>query len=249
MSSSKNKEPFSPSSLNLSMEKTTEQTKSPRPASNMMAAWLSKSASKKEATKTVISPKKEVKKKDENAPPPAKKSMSSKLAGKFEDEDEVVEEKPVSKNKEAKKSKKEKTPEKFEDSPPAKKSKVTKPEAVAKDSKAKVVIDDAKEKTDKNAAAIAKEKKAGNKFYAAYMRREGPKNPGSKPVPIGKTNCFKDLKFLVTGVLDSMDRDDCKKIVEKYGGSCISGVTKKLDYLVVGKGECCLYSQASLIRN
>ena len=32
-----------------------------------------------------------------------------------------------------------------------------------------------------------------------------------------------------------MDREECKGIIEKYGGSCISGVTKKLDYLIVGE--------------
>lgn len=67
------------------------------------------------------------------------------------------------------------------------------------------------------------------------MRREGPKNPGSKPIPIGKKECFAGLKFLTTGVLDSLDRDECKTIIEKYGGSMISGVTKKLDYLIVGE--------------
>lgn len=66
------------------------------------------------------------------------------------------------------------------------------------------------------------------------MRREGPKNPGSKPIPIGKKDCFGGLKFLITGVLESMDREECKTIVEKYGGSLVSGVTKKLDYLIVG---------------
>jgi len=80
-----------------------------------------------------------------------------------------------------------------------------------------------------------KEKKPGNKFYAAYMHRSGPKAPGSKPIPVGRPGCFDGLKFLVSGVLESMERDECKRIIEKYGGACISGVTKKLDYLVVGK--------------
>ena len=81
----------------------------------------------------------------------------------------------------------------------------------------------------------ASAKKPANKFYAAYMRREGPRNPGSKRVPIGNPKCFAGLKFLTTGVLDSLDRDECKRIIEKYGGSVISGVTKKLDYLIVGE--------------
>jgi replication factor C subunit 1 len=94
-------------------------------------------------------------------------------------------------------------------------------------------------KKENSATADGEKKKAaggggGNKFYAAFMRREGPKNPGSKPIPIGKKNCFNGLKFLVTGVLDSIERDDCKRIVEQYGGQMTSGITKKLDYLIVG---------------
>jgi replication factor C subunit 1 len=74
----------------------------------------------------------------------------------------------------------------------------------------------------------------GAKFFAAYMRREGPKAPGSKLIPIGKPNCFNGLKFLNTGVLESTDRSDFERIVKQYGGAIVSSVTKKLDYLVVG---------------
>lgn len=79
------------------------------------------------------------------------------------------------------------------------------------------------------------DRKTGNKYYAAYMRREGPKNPGSKSIPVGKKECFAGLKFLITGVLESLERDECKSIIEKYGGNVVSGVTKKLDYLIVGE--------------
>lgn len=75
---------------------------------------------------------------------------------------------------------------------------------------------------------------AGSKYFAAYMRREGPKAPGSKPIPVGKKGCFNGLKFLCTGVLESIERNEFTRIVEKYGGSTVSGVSKKLDYLVVG---------------
>ena len=74
----------------------------------------------------------------------------------------------------------------------------------------------------------------GAKFFAAYMRREGPKAPGSKPIPIGKKGCFKNLKFLCTGVLDSLNRDEFKRIVEQYEGSLLSAVSKNLNFLVVG---------------
>lgn len=97
----------------------------------------------------------------------------------------------------------------------------------------KVVVEE--EEPHKKSATGSAKKTGGNKYYAAYMRRDGPKNPGSKPIPIGKKDCFAGLKFLVTGVLESLERDDCKTIVEKYGGSMISGVTKKLDYLIIGE--------------
>ena len=102
-------------------------------------------------------------------------------------------------------------------------------------SKSKPQRQEEEEKSPKLDDSSTKPKKGANKFYAAYMRREGPKNPGSKRVPIGKKDCFQGIKFLLTGVLDSLDREECKSIVEKYGGSVVSGVTKKLDYLIVGE--------------
>lgn len=102
----------------------------------------------------------------------------------------------------------------------------------AKKSTHKKVEPELHEKSEKSDSTT---KKPANKFYAAYMRREGPKNPGSKPIPIGKKDCFAGLKFLITGVLDSLERDECKSIVEKYGGHVVSGVSKKLDYMIVGE--------------
>jgi replication factor C subunit 1 len=97
----------------------------------------------------------------------------------------------------------------------------------------KKVIESPEKKTPPKKSDSAK-KNAGSKYYAAYMRREGPKNPGSKPIPIGKKECFSGLTFLITGVLDSMQRDECKSIIEKYGGRVVTTISKKLDYLVVG---------------
>lgn len=89
-----------------------------------------------------------------------------------------------------------------------------------------------KEKPEKLTDSATKKK--ANPYYAAYMRREGPKNPGSKELPVGKANCLEGKKFLITGVLDSLERDECKDLVVKYGGSVVTTVTKKLDYLIVG---------------
>ncbi len=44
-----------------------------------------------------------------------------------------------------------------------------------------------------------------------------------------------DKTFLFTGKLTQFTRDEAKEMVEKNGGKTISGVSKKLDYLVVGE--------------
>jgi len=46
---------------------------------------------------------------------------------------------------------------------------------------------------------------------------------------------FEGKSFLFTGKLTKFTRDEAKEMVEKNGGKTISGVSKKLDYLVVGE--------------
>lgn len=205
---------------------SSDENSSPvrKPGNSMMMNWLSKSASKKETDSkaTIKNVDNNVSKKDHQtkvdlkAKNPEKTSpkaeFKKKIAKKITDDELDSEDDEVSPIK-------------------LKSKKTTKP----KEKEEKVVEKKTKSSPKEKETVKEAPKKGGNKFYAAYMRREGPKNPGSKPIPIGKKDCFAGLKFLVTGVLDSLDRDECKNIVEKYGGSMISGVTKKLDYLIVGE--------------
>lgn len=41
--------------------------------------------------------------------------------------------------------------------------------------------------------------------------------------------------FVVTGVLESMERDDAKSLIERYGGKVTGNVSKKTTYLVRGR--------------
>lgn len=210
---------------------SSEENISPNKGTLMMKNWLAKESASKKPEKTAEkkngdSPiknhdsnkmEKKVEKVIEKVKKPAKKIIDSE-----EEKEEEV--KPVKKQTTATKSKK-KT--EIDDDDDEYEEDVKSSKATSKKSKSTT------EKADSSTTTGAK--KPANKYYAAYMRREGPKNPGSKPIPIGKKNCFEGLKFLITGVLDSIDRDECKNIVEKYGGSVVSGVTKKLDYLIVGE--------------
>lgn len=43
-----------------------------------------------------------------------------------------------------------------------------------------------------------------------------------------------DLTFVISGVLDSLERDDCKDLVVKYGGRVTGSVSGKTSYLIIG---------------
>ena len=50
-----------------------------------------------------------------------------------------------------------------------------------------------------------------------------------------KDGIFANKTFLFTGKLLNMSRAEAKSLVEQNSGSVISGVSKKLDYLIVGE--------------
>tara|TARA_B100000674_G_scaffold423312_1_gene375833 strand:+ start:273 stop:644 length:372 start_codon:yes stop_codon:yes gene_type:complete len=54
-------------------------------------------------------------------------------------------------------------------------------------------------------------------------------------INIKKDGVFADKTFLFTGKLSNMSRAEAKSLVEQNSGSVISGVSKKLNYLVVGE--------------
>lgn len=51
------------------------------------------------------------------------------------------------------------------------------------------------------------------------------------------------LIFVIIGVLEFLERDEVKSLIEKYGGKVIGSISKKISYLVVGRdvGESKLY--------
>ncbi|XP_052753872.1 replication factor C subunit 1 [Galleria mellonella] len=71
-------------------------------------------------------------------------------------------------------------------------------------------------------------------LYQQYLHRAGPKHLGSKEIPEGPPNCLKDYAFLLTGVLDSFERDEIVAAINKYGGCIKSGVSKKVTHVLAG---------------
>ena len=79
--------------------------------------------------------------------------------------------------------------------------------------------------------------KAAKKFnYFAHKAKidAGPKNPGSKEIPKGAENCLEGLTFVITGIGESLGRDETKSLIERYGGKVTSAVSGKTAFLLVG---------------
>ena len=51
----------------------------------------------------------------------------------------------------------------------------------------------------------------------------------------GKDNCLEGLTFVITGVLESVDRDETKSLIERYSGKVTGNVSRNTSYIVVGR--------------
>uniref|UniRef100_A0A8C4QTW2 Replication factor C subunit 1 n=1 Tax=Eptatretus burgeri TaxID=7764 RepID=A0A8C4QTW2_EPTBU len=78
-------------------------------------------------------------------------------------------------------------------------------------------------------------KRHSHSSYRSFLNREGPRALGSKEIPKGGENCLEGLTFVLTGVLESMERDEAKSLVERYGGKVTGNVSKRTDFVVVGR--------------
>ncbi|CAL7935102.1 unnamed protein product [Xylocopa violacea] len=71
-------------------------------------------------------------------------------------------------------------------------------------------------------------------MYQQYLQRGGARNPGSKEIPVGDENCLAGLSFVITGVLDSLEREEADELIKRYGGRILHQVSKKTDYVIIG---------------
>lgn len=81
----------------------------------------------------------------------------------------------------------------------------------------------------------ADKRKVNASAYRNYLNRDGPRALGSKEIPQGAENCLEGFVFVITGVLESMERDDAKSLIERYGGKVTGNISKKTNYLVQGR--------------
>ena len=71
--------------------------------------------------------------------------------------------------------------------------------------------------------------------YARFLNRGGARAPGSKKVPEGSPGCLTGLVFVLTGVFESLEREEMSDLVKKLGAKVVTTVSRKTSYLVVGE--------------
>ena len=87
-------------------------------------------------------------------------------------------------------------------------------------------------------AKEAKAEAAKQSFYLMHRNKSiKPPNAGIKEHPTGPPTCLKHVVCVVSGVLDSMSREQLTAYVEQHGGTCVKAVTKKTTHLLNDHGE------------
>ncbi|XP_029460987.1 replication factor C subunit 1 [Rhinatrema bivittatum] len=90
-------------------------------------------------------------------------------------------------------------------------------------------------KSESKSPEESEKKRVNFQAYRNFLNREGPKALGSKEIPQGAENCLEGMTFVITGVLESIERDEAKSLIERYGGKVTGNVSKKTNYLVMGR--------------
>lgn len=65
-------------------------------------------------------------------------------------------------------------------------------------------------------------------------RTDDPPNRGNKSLPEGAPDCLVGKVFVISGVLDSLLREECQDLCRQYGGRVVSAVSKKVTHGIIG---------------
>ena len=48
-------------------------------------------------------------------------------------------------------------------------------------------------------------------------------------------NCLNGLTFVITGILESIEREEAADLIQRYGGKVTQSVSKKTSYVIMGR--------------
>ncbi|KAL7605712.1 hypothetical protein Lser_V15G15520 [Lactuca serriola] len=72
----------------------------------------------------------------------------------------------------------------------------------------------------------------GRGGFMAFGERKDPPHKGEKEVPEGSAECLSGLTFVISGTLDSLEREEAEDLIKRYGGRVTGSVSKKTNYLL-----------------
>ncbi|PRQ32858.1 putative replication factor C subunit 1, P-loop containing nucleoside triphosphate hydrolase [Rosa chinensis] len=82
------------------------------------------------------------------------------------------------------------------------------------------------------APAAGRGRGAGRGGFMNFGERKDPPHKGEKDVPEGDPNCLAGLTFVISGTLDSLEREEAEDLIKRHGGRITGSVSKKTSYLL-----------------
>ncbi|XVF82647.1 hypothetical protein PTKIN_Ptkin16aG0065700 [Pterospermum kingtungense] len=81
-------------------------------------------------------------------------------------------------------------------------------------------------------AASGRGRGGGRGGFMNFGERKDPPHKGEKEVPEGAPDCLAGLTFVISGTLDSLEREEAEDLIKRYGGRITGSVSKKTNYLL-----------------
>ncbi|XWS57097.1 hypothetical protein CRYUN_Cryun09bG0142200 [Craigia yunnanensis] len=72
----------------------------------------------------------------------------------------------------------------------------------------------------------------GRGGFMNFGERKDPPHKGEKEVPEGAPDCLAGLTFVISGTLDSLEREQAEDLIKRYGGRVTGSISKKTNYLL-----------------
>lgn len=72
----------------------------------------------------------------------------------------------------------------------------------------------------------------GRGGFMNFGERKEPPHKGEKEVPEGAPDCLAGLTFVISGTLDSLEREEAEDLIKRHGGRVTGSVSKKTNYLL-----------------
>jgi NAD-dependent DNA ligase len=68
-------------------------------------------------------------------------------------------------------------------------------------------------------------------YLLLCVQRPPPPRHGEKEIPNGSPTCLTGMQFVVTGVLESLDRDEAVQLCQRHGAKVVGAISGKVHIL------------------